>query len=222
MHAVVFSLKKDAGITLVEILVSVSILAILIALVVPLSGKAREMGAKAGCVANLKKFGQAVHMRAADTGDVLPAKEWVPQAEGPALGGALWRTQLTPYLPIDAKSETCLAETTPYKGYYNGVHYGWNVLSSGSNRPFKSILAIKSLSQMFLIADVKDAAWQILPHDGGGATITPEKTGGFVFRHGNKANLLFMDGHVEARSIEEIPSANQKDQPLYNAFWRGM
>ncbi|MFV0414866.1 MAG: hypothetical protein ACK5NG_00710, partial [Chthoniobacterales bacterium] len=72
---------------MVEIIVSVAILSVLAILILSVTGRARAMAAKAGCVSNLKRFSAGVQQYVADTGHLLPAKEWIPLPEGGAVGG---------------------------------------------------------------------------------------------------------------------------------------
>ncbi|MFA7515352.1 MAG: H-X9-DG-CTERM domain-containing protein [Candidatus Ratteibacteria bacterium] len=64
----------------------------------------------------------------------------------------------------------------------------------------------------FLVSDsdITGLTWRIAP----GVYATE-----MGFFHSGKANILFMDGHVEPRSVEEIPPWNQRYKVHWNRFW---
>jgi prepilin-type N-terminal cleavage/methylation domain-containing protein/prepilin-type processing-associated H-X9-DG protein len=77
--------RRQPGFTLIELLVVVAIIALLISILLPALGKAREQGKKAKCQANLHSIGQAVascwsenneYGPAWDDGEANPGGEW--------------------------------------------------------------------------------------------------------------------------------------------------
>jgi len=60
------------GFSLVELLVVMGIIAVLIAILLPVLGRAREMGRRTTCLSNLRTLGQAMRMYAQDFRDRLP------------------------------------------------------------------------------------------------------------------------------------------------------
>ena len=64
--------KKSSGFTLIELLVVVAIIALLIAILLPSLGKAREMAKRSVCAANLKAVGQDFVLYGAQWNDYLP------------------------------------------------------------------------------------------------------------------------------------------------------
>jgi prepilin-type N-terminal cleavage/methylation domain-containing protein/prepilin-type processing-associated H-X9-DG protein len=76
-------LKKHHAFTLVELLVVVAIVGMLTALLLPALSKAKAKARSLACLNNLKQWGLAAHLYAADHGDYLPD-------EGPATPGTNW------------------------------------------------------------------------------------------------------------------------------------
>lgn len=65
-------MKKKRAFTLVELLVVISIIAILAAMLLPALWRAREEASRARCKSNLKAIGLALHMYAGDYGEYFP------------------------------------------------------------------------------------------------------------------------------------------------------
>ena len=72
----VHSLRRR-GFTLVEILVVVGIIAMLIALLLPTLGKAREAANRVACAANLRSIGQGFFLYASDNRGNFPRTYWL-------------------------------------------------------------------------------------------------------------------------------------------------
>ena len=63
---------KRRGFTLIELLVVVAIIALLIAILLPSLGKARELSNRSVCAANLRGISQSMNVYAADNNDAYP------------------------------------------------------------------------------------------------------------------------------------------------------
>jgi prepilin-type N-terminal cleavage/methylation domain-containing protein/prepilin-type processing-associated H-X9-DG protein len=72
------------GFTLVELLVVVLILAVLMALVLPVLASAKQAGRKAACISNLRQIGLAVHAYAHDRDGRIPFGPKAPPFTSPA------------------------------------------------------------------------------------------------------------------------------------------
>jgi prepilin-type N-terminal cleavage/methylation domain-containing protein len=64
--------KKAVGFTLVELLVVIGIIGVLVALLLPVLGKARDAAKATNCLSNLRQIGQALQMYAVENHDFLP------------------------------------------------------------------------------------------------------------------------------------------------------
>jgi len=82
-----------AAFTLVELLVVIGIIAILISILLPTLGRARESAATAQCLSNLRQIGQGMYMYANEAkGAIIPA--WVRKNPAGGRGEETWATLL--------------------------------------------------------------------------------------------------------------------------------
>ncbi|MEX0741293.1 MAG: type II secretion system protein, partial [Phycisphaeraceae bacterium] len=64
--------RRIIGFTLIELLVVVGIIALLMAILLPALGRARQEANKVSCAANLRQWGNSIHMFAGDHSNLLP------------------------------------------------------------------------------------------------------------------------------------------------------
>lgn len=73
-------MDKDRGFTLVELLVVISVIALLMGILMPTLGKARNVAKRTACQSNLRQIGVALRAYLDDNSDVMP-----PACEYPTL-----------------------------------------------------------------------------------------------------------------------------------------
>ena len=84
--------------TLTELLITVAVLSILVALLLPALGRARKTAERTVCVNNLKQMGFATHAYAGDFDDCVPAR--IPQKNWSPVTGPRRRTTSRPTTEI--------------------------------------------------------------------------------------------------------------------------
>lgn len=189
--------------TLVELLVVISLIAIIAALATAAISHVGKQTAAVTCTFNLRQMFMIISRYAADNdGALLPTvamtdstsgKEWrviledkgyIPKSKWNAKKQALeWGEDI-------GKIMTCAAREVPSSPAYNGLHYGMNTYPGFDNRPGindtpRKLVQIKQPSKTVLIGEVDQ--WY---------AITPRNEQYRIYPHNNGSNLLFADGHV--------------------------
>ncbi|MDD5597382.1 MAG: prepilin-type N-terminal cleavage/methylation domain-containing protein [Victivallaceae bacterium] len=207
--------------TLLELLVVISIIAVLMALLLPALMKAAEKGRSIGCCNNQKQIGTAFHSYADDNEDFFPAQS------APAYPIGSWCYLLSRYLGISWSStetypssgppvfscptakpfdKTEAIRTTPL---YN-LGYGCNTyfydltysaprsqISKPSLRLLSADLRYYSPSEGYY--GTEDRSTCVIYRLGGINSFARTSANYFSYRHSNTLNLLFTDGHLEPK-----------------------
>jgi prepilin-type processing-associated H-X9-DG protein/prepilin-type N-terminal cleavage/methylation domain-containing protein len=201
--------KHAGGFTLVELLTSMAVVAILAALLLPALAKGKSQAQSAACRNLLGQIGLGLQMYVQDNGGYPPLAE--------RNTSVLCFDRLYPYYPVRwtssswncpvylARNGIISAEMVENNSW--GISYSYNWLGIGGGRrgtpplglghlPKNAAreLAIVAPGQMFAVADAR-----CFPRPGGIAgeiKMQPYILDEEVAPHGGNLNLLFVDGHV--------------------------
>jgi len=210
------SLKCRWGFTLVELLVSLAVIAGLIALLVPTINTLRAKAGEAACAGNLRQIGAAFTLLLNDTDGVYPAYQ--------DTNTVVWFNKLGPYLNLPPDVSYRESRPEVFKCPNNSTHrwdfsklsYGYNQYlgdndPSGPNRIRIRRVAITHPSEVILCADgdsreetynsVLDRGWRGV---------------GVIHRGG--ANILYTDGHVAWHLRDDEVTGDSWTEPLMRKF----
>lgn len=222
------------GFTLIELLVVIAIIAILAAMLLPVLGRAKEMGRSARCKSNLHQMGIALTLYGDDYRQFPYTIDFSV--------GRTWFSQVGEYLDTDE-----LFHCPSYRGpsgytwkesviYYTGGSYGYNglgtgarpagyythngILGLGGDRPFKTddaplpvpVNRVRMPNDMLAIGDsvinrFGITSFLLTTVD----TVRDEKE-----RHQVGLNSVFVDGHVESSRQAELGARTGEARRRWN------
>lgn len=206
--------------TLIELMVTIAIIGILASLLLTVIGKAKEKARRTVCLSNLKQLGQAFSMYLDSHNDFFPAsgsrtlygpmpEDWVHWQAGRDvnkgiahyIGNGGVATNIL-RCPVDRESRD-LAMNNTTNSYTFSYSFTSYALSNGVNVGMAMAKNTNGMKLAFNANKVRNPSKKIL--------LAEEERGGFGLndarwipqnnaltkRHANKANVLFVDGHIE-------------------------
>lgn len=199
------------GFSLIELLVVISIVAIMISLLFPALAGARESARQTNCLANLRQLGIATHLYAGDN------RAWLPwKAESSSIR---WWTRISDYVSQEPGSPV-YGPATDYETFNGGsvwscpstsqnfwLGYGWNYLGLGaspSSPGFGPTRLSADKGNCYMIADspfAQNTAFTANPANiydqmptFSGMTATPQH---YPRVHLDGMSMLYVGGHAE-------------------------
>lgn len=215
------------GFTLVELLVTIAILVVLAALAFLLMGRVRQSALNVKCVGNLRQLAAAGHGYAADHG-AYPNQG--RQVDG---SNTWWFKAMETYLGFEAGTDAALIERDercptceaalkaappgePRNRYIRTYSMNQGLLQPtgsdyGTAFPGLRTGLVRDLSRTAFFTDGTIVAsgryWEYV-------TRANQWRDPRNFVHHGKANVVFLDGHVESRTIPEVPES--ASDPFWN------
>jgi prepilin-type N-terminal cleavage/methylation domain-containing protein/prepilin-type processing-associated H-X9-DG protein len=235
-----FTMRPRRGFTLIELLVVIAIIAILAAILFPVFAQARAKARQAMCLSNLKQVGLALLQYTQDYDERYPMAFYGRLA---AENTFAWPELAQPYVkntqvfrcPDNSQS------TGNPPGMAFPVTYAYNYYIGGNNNPNggvlnKALSEVEKPAQTVMAVDSgtlpaagkKPTEWELkrtpnpqtgrpytawlLIHAGSSLRNNPDN-GAPHARHAEMANVLWADGHVNARKIESFYTLPGQEAP---------
>ena len=231
--------------TLIELLIVIAIIAILAGMLLPALNAAREKARAIKCAGNLKQYGMAIAMYAHTYQDYLLIQNPVNQKTG-TIGyiyqwGGYIQTELMPKMrETDWKAgrsiNSCPSRNKNYGAALTGyeqeaISYAHNTLALGSQAQGANPDATHKMSRLkqpaFYVGFCDSEVWCI----GSSGVLAKGRWNGskeydyVSFRHGNRSNAVFIDGHAAPLSaLRELRAGENSNVEIYRQFvpkWNG-
>ncbi len=189
---------KTAAFTLVELLVVITVLAVLAALGFSVTGVATQKMHSTKCLNSLRQIGVAMQVYAGENDGRLPDTGHLRAEDGTSHS---WIHTLSPYLGPGLIGR-CPANTISRAA----VTYGWNDLLADSSGQGLPIRRVRTPASTLVVGEASDTYTSEHFHFAGArtrVTYNQFKSAVGVERHGTGANYLFADGHIETLTPTE-------------------
>ncbi len=191
--------RRGKSFTLIELLVVVAIIAVLVALLLPALGQARENARRLACASNLRQLGTGFQYYAGENAD------WLPLAYEVTLSKS-WPFAVAPFLALNSKANynakaellmRCPSDPgqTHAGDFGNGGNYSMNpCLGNSDPSPYepkfpRRKVSTERASELFLLCEFWYYRYEPEPWNG---RFYPDANHGEPNRQ-----TLFVDGHVD-------------------------
>jgi len=199
--------RQNHAFTLVELLITVGIIALLLGLLIPVVSKARQASNLASCTANLRQWGFAMHAYALSNENWLPHRGQGVDATTQIDRDADWFNSLPPLIEMASYRKTAALGHDPDSGIWacpeaktvttpHRFNYAMNMWISPTQATSPDRLdALGDASSMVFMADGPPGHCSTVP---GRTQYSPDA------RHSGRVNICFLDGHVAAYRGAEL------------------
>jgi len=218
------STQHTNSFTLIELLVVIAIIAILAAILLPALQQAREKARQIRCISNLKQIGLGFSMYVQTYNERIPCLQYSPDPN--------WLRLISPY--VGSKMSTAIADSAKPSLWKCptalGTHPDVKDCAWGVNHTYggNNFILHYSTTTAYAFANLsifKHPAKTMLAGDGHWISAQhywdqPLNTSASFpdSEHSGGANFLFLDGHVESRREEDIPTDWNNDDYFWYRF----
>jgi prepilin-type N-terminal cleavage/methylation domain-containing protein/prepilin-type processing-associated H-X9-DG protein len=198
--------NQGQGFSLIELLVVITIIAVLAALLLPALALAKEKGRQASCVNAVRQQSLAVLMYAADNTDLLP-----PTAYNDSYGNEVdWPSLLDPYLHQVTRIHLCPSDMNSKVNSYGLNELAFVDLTDPAPGPLTRLSSFRSTSRTIMQGDLgteddfRTARPDTLKLTAPGSTLNDDSDARPSIRHSGRCDLGFMDGHCEHLLLKQF------------------
>lgn len=221
--------RQAGAFTLIELLAVIAVLSTLMAISIPVIGRVSASARSSECVSNLRSLCSASGQYAQDHDGRYPPTFGSVSVDGVRITSTAWWQELYPEYCDNPKAFRCPEDRTGFPANYqetwikndrtvaNGkVSYGVAGHSSGltnykaSNQPLGRFT---EPGRMVFLTEYQHRDRRLSTTSYGQYPRWPSEV---VFPHDSKANVAFLDGHVQKFSAEELELANAEDRIIFN------
>ena len=220
--------RRSPAFSLIELLVTIAIIAVLIGILLPALGPARDSARRVACGVQLRSVAEAMEMYKTDNREEFPIARYMPRPWLSGFDGVTTDEQdineitlpplpvaIEDYIPEPSESWVCpgdniVAETT-WEDENGDIH------ESGASYTYVTALAGREFDETFFVRFLRmGPSTTPISYDFDGGTF--ETTDGreiFVDFFHRTRNVLFVDGHIgkyESTGAAEGPSSEPASQ----------
>lgn len=193
---------RKSAFSIIELLATVAVLAILVALLMPVTSGVRAKALTAKCAGNLRSWMTALNLYVSDHNGTLPPSAWHSGSTNDA------STFLWPYLQARSKSDAWDRYFCPVKQTGEGNRtqlwgtYGFNAFVSEM-----PVVAIPQPSRLIYAMDLASGGrWISYSVIFGGKPL--DLTQAVPKPHAKRVNVAYLDGHIAPALVSQLPIAD--------------